>query len=624
MSELNTLDVPRKIPLIVPRRVPTTNPNPASLETIQRQLSAIMEQEDRAAAFAALVQRAAELTNAVAVFYHMWDASGQLVEGPARNMLPADQDEALRAKLNALAAAASRQQKLLFESDAESGLSLICVPVDVPTADRECLSAALALGYGDPEPFVVMLLMIASYGTLWHVRRVSRDVAWEAQATAAIAELVSKVESSGSRKAGCQIIVDELSKFLTCERAAIAVRRGEVCELYAVSGAVDFDRAGETGSLLQAALDETLVRDALTVWPPVESSQRHALLAHGKLAEQLKAETVITAPLRRADGEVVATWLCYGTKQQLTLPRIRFQELAGAFIGSALDVVRRAEESPLQRLRASLARGIHSWRLRGLVAALVLLAGILAVPLPYKIRGHCILEPSARRFAVTPYEGVLRASHVKPGDVVTQDQSLATMDDREIKWELTGVLAERERALKLRDRGLAQHDIPGAQMAQLDAERLDLKLRLLRHRESNLEIKSPVEGVVLSGELEAVEGAPVELGQALFEVALLDTLKLEVEIPEEDVALVRTGMEVSVRLDAFPSEPRLGTISNIHPRAVVRRGGNVFVAEATLENSGLSLRPGMNGRAKIRGESRSLAWILFHRSWSAVTRTLGW
>ena len=124
--------------------------------------------------------------------------------------------------------------------------------------------------------------------------------------------------------------------------------------------------------------------------------------------------------------------------------------------------------------------------------------------------------------------------------------------------------------------------------------------------------------------MQRVEGAPVTVGETLFEIAPLEEVIVEIAIPERDVTYVREGAAAAVRLDACPGDKLAGTVAQLHPRAEIRDTDQVFIAEVHAMNEDGRLRPGMNGRAKIRGPWRPVGWIFFHRPWQAVVRWLGW
>jgi multidrug efflux pump subunit AcrA (membrane-fusion protein) len=160
------------------------------------------------------------------------------------------------------------------------------------------------------------------------------------------------------------------------------------------------------------------------------------------------------------------------------------------------------------------------------------------------------------------------------------------------------------------------------QMSRLEVERNDLKIKLLEHRKNTLDIRTAVPGVVLRGDLDEVQNAPVEAGQTLFEIAPLDQLRLEIRIPEHDVTYVSPGMEVSVYLDALAEQKLLGTVTRVHPQAEVTDSQNGFIAEVELANVPAVLRPGMHGDAKVIAGRRSLGWVYFHRPWQRLVNFL--
>ena len=147
---------------------------------------------------------------------------------------------------------------------------------------------------------------------------------------------------------------------------------------------------------------------------------------------------------------------------------------------------------------------------------------------------------------------------------------------------------------------------------------------MLDHRAENLEIKSPVDGIVVSGDLERAEGAPLTIGQTLFEIAPLEKMIVEVAVPDDEVSQVDEGQAIVVRLDAYPGDRWQAVVTKVQPRSEIREQDNVFVAEAALDNTDGRLRPGMRGRAKIVTPRRPLGWILFHKSWEFLTKKLIW
>jgi multidrug resistance efflux pump len=260
----------------------------------------------------------------------------------------------------------------------------------------------------------------------------------------------------------------------------------------------------------------------------------------------------------------------------------------------------------------------------GVLAGIVLLIAVLCCPWPYRVKCDCELQPVVRRYVAAPFDATLERSYVEPGDLVSQDQLLARIDGREIRWELAGMAAEQTKASKQRDGHRAAHEFGSAEVARYEMERLALKTELLEYRGDNLDIRSPIDGIVITGDLKKAEGVPLTVGQTLFEIAPLDRMIVEIAVPEEEIRHVRTGQAVEIVLEAFPRERLQGTLARIHPRSELKETEHVFVAEFDLSNPDARLRPGMHGKARISTPSHPLAWNLFHKPWEKMLYWMGW
>ena len=78
-----------------------------------------------------------------------------------------------------------------------------------------------------------------------------------------------------------------------------------------------------------------------------------------------------------------------------------------------------------------------------------------------------------------------------------------------------------------------------------------------------------------------------------------------------------------IRLDAFPRQKWTGTIHKIHPRAEAWQESHAFIAEVHIDNQTGTLRPGMNGRARIQADRHTLAWNLLHKPWEYCVTAIG-
>jgi len=301
-----------------------------------------------------------------------------------------------------------------------------------------------------------------------------------------------------------------------------------------------------------------------------------------------------------------------------------FLRAAESPVASTLQLLVRAQRGRIVTLVSDTLCLWRGQRGKSVLALLAILAALLLVPVPLRVKCGCQLEPVARRFVAAPFDGPLEQTFVEPGDVVAQDQLLARMDGRDIRWELAGARADVQRVAKEHAGHVATHESGKAEVARHEVDRLQLRTQLLEARDQDLDVRSPIDGIVVTGDLREVEGMPLQKGQVLFEVAPLNEMVVELAVPEDDVAYVHRGMRVRIRLDAFPLQRHDARVDRIHPRSEIRDDENVFVAEVPLHNEQRQLHPGMRGRAWISAGKARLGWVLFRRPVAAAIQWLGW
>jgi RND family efflux transporter MFP subunit len=421
----------------------------------------------------------------------------------------------------------------------------------------------------------------------------------------------------------CRMLANQLQRWLECRQVVVGVcaRPGLNCRVKGISGIARFDLRSRLLRLTQEALNEATACNSEIVWRAVERQGAHSLQAHARLAQELRAEQLATIPLGGPDGQVHVVLLIVDTPAESGLGLVRD---CGPALGSCLQLVGRSERGIVARCESRL-RSFFFQR-RSLMFAVVGagLAALMAMPWPYRIECRCQVQPLKRRYVVAPYDGTLDQTLVAPGDVVHEGDVLARMDEQEIRWELAGAKADWSRAKKEREAAMATHRTSEAQLARLEMERLQLQMELLENRIQHLAIKSPINGIVVTGDLEKAEGAPLTIGQTLFEVAPLDKMVVEVDVPEDEISHVHPDMPVTVQLDAFPDQSYDDSVRRIHPRAELKDHESVFVTELVVDNADGLLRPGMNGQAQIHGDQQRVAWILFHKPWKRIRQWLGW
>jgi hypothetical protein len=243
-----------------------------------------------------------------------------------------------------------------------------------------------------------------------------------------------------------------------------------------------------------------------------------------------------------------------------------------------------------------------------IIAAAVMLLLLLICPVPYPASCSVLVEPVGSRVVSAPFEAMLESVAVEPGDEVKMGQSLAALDGRPLRLEQQSIDAEIQQATKQQDVAIAAGRIAEAQLAQLKCQQLRRQRELLERRLNQLNIISPIEGVIVAGDLRRSIGVPLEAGQVLFEVAPLDRVVLEVEIPESEIGLVNDDSPVQLRVESARVGNVDATLTKIYPMAQLREEKSVFVAPIEVDNQSRQYRPGMRGRATVFGPVRPWVW----------------
>ena len=448
------------------------------------------------------------------------------------------------------------------------------------------------------------------------------QVEQEARISAALLEILHKIGTSDNFPQACSTLVNDLQSFLGCQRIALGLcgSHARHCQLQAVSGLARFDKHAAFTTAVEDALDETVLRGEIVMWPPSPAQPRQVARAHEQLLAAVNAKSVVSAPLLGDSAEPIGAWLLLDPQDTSAEALLRAAQQP---VGACLGLLRSGRGRTLARLGKKLLGRSPRRRWACLLLALLALVLLLAWPRPHRLVCECQLQPVSRRFVAAPFDGTLEKSYVEPGDIVAAGQVMAQMDGRETQLELSALEAESGRGRKKWEASLALDDIYEAQQAKLEMQRLKLKIEILRERQRNLQIKSPQAGIVVSGELKRSEGAADGGAEPVRSRAV------DPDAGRSGGSGIRNCLRTFRHGAADP--PR--RLSPQHPyrttqkhRAAheLRDEQFVFVAETELDNAAKTLRPGMNGHATLLAPPRRLGWLLFHKPYESLLMLMGW
>jgi len=519
---------------------------------------------------------------------------------------------------------------IFTETTGESAFKFLVTPIVQGGKVRGLVCLVLIAGENhDLSPF--LLILQTSTGFFNYAARAGEqgeDARWAMEKASALVELTEQASTYEDFDEACLNLVNELEGFFGCYRVALGIRSRNAVQPVAVSRVVDFDPKSTSSQALESVMRECRKLDRPIRYPDSgeEAPDVIQVAAHRELVRILDLVTVESFPLHRPDGTLCGVLVVMWEK---THPRpAKAQQLLDASLptlGSLFHLLFRARPNAAQKY---VLQRIRKWspfkKQIALYSGIALLIILLLPIFPHHVKGPCTLEPLNRRVIAAPFDCRLERALVEPGQAVAEGDVLARLDGKELRSQLADLVARRDRAAKQADQAMAAGDVPAFQVAQLEAESLKFEIEILSERTRNLEIRSPIDGILIAGDLERSEGVPLEKGQVLFEVGPLGDVIAEISIPEHAVSYVREQMPVRIKVNAFAGDRWESQLDSIHPRSETRDRQNVFIAEAYLENPGEELKPGMRGKAAIHAGSRSLGWLLFHRLWEFIQLKLFW
>lgn len=500
-----------------------------------------------------------------------------------------------------------------------------CLIISLPVIEGGELTACLCRAQppnqrGDATA-LAGLQMAAVLRTLSLARAETHRIRSRFGKVAAFVELLAAAEGGVDFAECARRLANHLREVLECDTVALAVRgRLGGPKLAAVSGETGPAETQSPGRrALLAHLSEAIHRKQPLTTHRAAAGKNPDAEGAVSLREWFDPALSLCLPLTDAQGKLRGGWLFLWNSDPTDVEEKQaLIKAATPEVAPLLSLLHRAKPGPaLGSILRFWQRGTLSQRRLTVWAASALLAAGL-IPLPYPVRSSCELQPVVRRVIAAPFDGILQRSVARAGDVVKSGQLLAELDGREIRSQLAEAVARREKALKESDLALAQDRIADARVAEFEAEGLGHEIALLESRQEHLQVRSPIDGIVLQGDLDRSEGAPLRVGDPLFEVGPLDRLVAEIAVEATDISLVSPGAEVSLKLEAAARTTLTSELLRVSPKSEWVGDQNVFICEAEIENPGGVLRAGLKGKAKIAGPRRPLLWIWVRDAWLAL------
>jgi len=557
-----------------------------------------------------------------ATLFTIKPASKQVYADQGQATWPSSLKPAIELLTGANSAAKKRKvtiTKLVGVQSAEQHLECISIPLP-SKKPRYVLSILTA---PQTQKRQMELIKLINWGSHWLLERRSPSVDHDKGALRDVLEktLITKCIASQSAEEMVYIVIAQIAEAYRCERVSMGLIQGDRVYVKGISGLPRFDSRMRLVRRIESAMEE-----ANELQVRVDTSQPQTDAPHPRHID-LAAEhsgKVISVLLRDTDSTLgILTLEFKATGLHDTVDVESLEPLCKQItivlrmrLSNELSLVKQARErtgkyfhrliSPPYQLRNYVKLFVS-------VGSLLVLLASLFFEGEYRITSRAVIEGNDKQMVVAPYSGFIQASDVRSGDIVTKQDVIATLDVSDLQVEKDKRLSELSKVEKNYAQALAEGNRVELSLSVALRDEINAELALVDQQIERSQIRAPFSGVIVSGDLNQMLGAPVEQGDLLFELASLEQFRLILDIEERDIAQVQSGQTATLRLASIPGQSLSATLKTVLPVAVIAQGKNVFRMQAELAEISHLLRPGMQGIARISAGQRSWFWLLTHK-----------
>lgn len=649
---------------------PLDEPLPAEawqeIESVLEELAALAKSEVAAAEFhSRLLERLTGVLAAVGgVVWHVGREGRPIAECQLHldQSLAGDAQEFARHQRAAEAIAAAGEPRLLPPAfrdaqlaNASPWLAILC-PIAVDGPARYVVEIFQRPdGRGAVEEGYLRLVRTAcDLAEQFHRSRLVRELKANQRDLAALVEYSALIHQQLDLRRAAAAIANEARRLLNCDRVAVLACQSRQPKVAAISGAETFDRRSGVVRALEAisrsvvAVGEPLCSpDDADELPPQVAEQLQTLLDESHARRLLLLPLTVGPP----DAAKPVGLLCveqFGQEISAGL-RERAEALAkpsAAALAQAIEY----DQIPLRRVLTWLAavlglgpgrRWSPALAALGLLVAAAIALAVIPAELTVEARGR--LMPVRRQHVFAPSDAVVVDLPLAGGAVVSQGTVLAKLHSpslditqselvgkqRTVQEDLLAVETEILRGETDGNNGAARSQLAGrAQQLKEELRGLEAQLKIVRQQQAELEVHSPLAGVVITWDAERqLAGRPVKRGDSLVTVAdLSGPWELLLDVPDGRAGPILAArnpdqeMAVTFQLGTNAGVVRRATVKNVSPATELsaEMTPSVLVTAALPETETLTLRPGATVVARVHCGRRSLGYVWLHEVWEAV------
>ncbi len=474
-------------------------------------------------------------------------------------------------------------------------------------------------------------------------------------------EFSRAVHASLEPRATAYTIANEGRRLIECDRVSVAIRHGHRCLIEAVSGQDLVDKRSNTVRML-GELATAVVASEEAIWYTGDTTNMAPQVEDAVQAyvDESHSKTVAVIPLRRPEivdeketdedyeppppiGALIVEQI-----EDARVAQKMTQRVDVVAQHSSVALANAMEHQSLFLMPVWRAIGKSRWIVQARtlpktisIGAAVVVAVLCLIFVPGEFKLHCkgTLEPVERRNVFAPSEGTVEEVYVEHGDVVKKGDLLARLRSTDLGVQIEKVRGDRDAtraALSKIEREMLadQKRLTAEDRNQLSGNRLELRRRLetlntqvtlYESKQAELEVRSPVDGVVVTWDVKnKLINRPVQRGQELIRIGDLDKdWQLELNMPEDRMGYLakqqkEMGQDLYVRyiLATDTGTEHEGRIKEVQLLAEPHGDeGNSVSIKVTINQNDLlreHVRPGATVSAKVFCGRRPIGFVWFH------------
>ena len=209
------------------------------------------------------------------------------------------------------------------------------------------------------------------------------------------------------------------------------------------------------------------------------------------------------------------------------------------------------------------------------------------------------------------YESALASSKLAAADakryenlVKSGDVSQSNYEKYRTQQETAEAAANSARKQYEAQVNAAQQNYRAIEVAQASLAAAESQLAQAQKALDDTAVRAPFDGFITDRPISV--GQWVASNSKVATLVRISTVKLQLQIPEQQAAAVKTGMPVSARVAAYQNRDFIGKVIAVVPS--VDSSSRAFIAEARFDNPKAELRPGMFANAKLmlQGSERAV------------------